>query len=380
MSALEEGEYKTELALIVIFSTAKRIIENKKVEDDQIKATGRAIGWIAVVTAGTEYDVFKTLNGAIAEAVEYNKSNKASNIDTSDTRSLVKAAGKHKKFGGNEEEAKSKKRKVAVVSIALLGALAIIFGISQFSAVNNAQTFNETLRNEAQDEINDVCKDIVEFTELPPAPATWMDIFGTQAKKILEWQFRQNKAQRKQERCRDTKLRLEKQVDISDKALATTYANIPTNVNSLLTVVSFIGTGTGIESLPFVTQVGTALTQFTKSVTTGTLPNPGEMGLFVKTIGAGFDTPSSTAPAPPPQEKGKRGQQVPPPIEIPPPPPAATAATAATTTPPAAPGGIFGNFNAFTTGGPNGGRKTKKRSMKKFKKTRRGIRKPLFKY
>jgi len=241
--------------------------------------------------------------------------------------------------------------------------------------VTNAQNFNETIRKEAQDEIDDVCKDIVEFTELSPAPATWTDIFGTQANKILQWQLKQNKAQRKQERCRDTKLRLEKQVDISDKALATTYANIPTNVNSLLTVVSFIGTGTGIESLPFVTQVGTALTQFTKSVTTGTLPNPGEMGLFVKTIGAGFDTPSSTAPAPPPQEKGKRGQQVPPPIEIPPP-PAATAATAATTTPPAAPAGIFGNFNTFTTGG----RKTKKRSMKKMKKTRRGIRKPLFKY
>jgi hypothetical protein len=375
MSALEEGEKKTELALIIIFSTAKRIIENKKLEDDQIKATGRAIGWIALVTAGTEYDVFKTLNGAIAEAVEYNKSNKPSNIITSDTRSLV-TAGKHKKFGGNEEEAKSKKRKVAVVSILLLGALAIIFGISQFSAVNNAQSFNETLRNEAQDEINDVCKDIVEFTELPPAPATWMDIFGTQAKKILEWQSRQNKAQRKQERCRDTKLRLEKQVDISDKALATTYANIPTNVNSLLTVVSFIGTGTGIESLPFVTQVGTALTQFTKSVTTGTLPNAAEMGSFVKTIGAGFDTPSSTAPAPPPQEKGKRGQQAPPPIEIPPAPPAATTtAPAATTTAPAATG-IFGNFNTFS----NGGRKTKKRSTKKFKKTRRGIRKPLFKY
>ena len=235
MSALEEGEMKTELALIVIFSTAKRIIENKKVEDDQIKATGRAIGWIALVTAGTEYDVFKTLNGAIAEAVEYNKSNKPSNI-TSDTRVPI-TAGKHKKFGGNEEEAKNKKKKAAVVSVILLGALAIIFGISQFSSVTNAQNFNETIRKEAQEEINDVCKDIVEFTELPPAPATWMDISGTQAKKILEYQFRQNQAQRKQERCRDTKLRLEKQVDISDKALATTYANIPTNVNSLLTVI-----------------------------------------------------------------------------------------------------------------------------------------------
>jgi len=370
MSALEEGEKKTELALIVIFSTAKRIIENKKVEDDQIKATGRAIGWIALVTAGTEYDVFKTLNNAIGEAVEYNKSNKPSNI-TSDTRIPI-TAGKHKKgkkFGGNEEEAKNKKKKAAVVSVILLGALAIIFGISQFSTVTNAQEFNTTIRTQAQEEINDVCKDIVEFTELTPAPATWLDVYGTQARKVMEWQFRQNQAQRKQERCRDTKLRLEKQVDISDKALATTFANIPTNVNSLLTVVSFIGTGTGIENLPFVTQVGSALSQFTKSVTTGTLPDAAGMGSFVKTIGSSFDTPSSTAPAPP-AATGKRGQQAPPP-EIPPAPPAAPAA-------PAAPTGIFGNnpFNTFTTGG----RKTKKRSMKKFKKTRRGIRKPLFRY
>lgn len=375
MSALEEGEKKTELALIVIFSTAKRIIENKKVEDDQIKATGRAIGWIAVVTAGTEYDVFKTLNSAIGEAVEYSKSNKPSTIITSDTRVPI-TAGKHKKgkkFGGNEEEAKKKKQKAAVVSVFLLGALAIIFGISQYSSVTNAQNFNETIRTQAQEEINDVCKDIVEFTELPPAPATWWDIWGTQARKIMEWQYRQNQAQRKQERCRDTKLRLEKQVDISDKALATTYANIPTNVNSLLTVVSFIGTGTGIESLPFVTQVGTALGQFTKSMTTGTLPDAAGMGSFVKTIGSSFDTPSSTLPAPPapPAATGRRGQQAPPPVEIPPAPPAATTATA-----PAAPGGIFAGLNTFTL--PSGGRRrTKKGGKKKMRKTHR---KPLFKY
>lgn len=39
-----------------------------------------------------------------------------------------------------------------------------------------------------------------------------------------------------------------------------------------------------------------------------------------------------------------------------------------------------GGFDPAKPSGQSGGRKTKKRSMKKFKKTRRGIRKPLFRY
>ena len=362
MSALEAGEKKTELALIVIFSTAKRIIENKKIEDDQIKATGRAIGWIAVVTAGTEYDVFKTLNSAIGEAVEYSNSNKPSTIITSDTR-VPMTAGKHKKgkkFGGNEEEAKKKKQKAGVIGVLLLGALATIYGISQYSTVTNAQKFNETIRIESQAQIDNVCKNVVEFTELPPAPATWLDIWGTQAQAILDWQHRQNQSQQEHEICRSTKLSLTKQVEASDKQVTTLYANIPTNVNSLLTVVSFIGSGTGIESLPFVTQVASALGQFTKSVTTGTLPDAAGMGSFVKTINSGFDTPSSTLPAPP-AATGKRGQQAPPPVEIPPAPSAA--------------------FSLPPTGGRRTRiKKTKKHGMKKMRNTRRGIRKHLFKY
>lgn len=362
MSALEESEKKTELALIVIFSTAKRIIENKEIEDDQIKATGRAIGWIAVVTAGTEYDVFKTLNSAISEAVEYSKSNKPSTIITSDTR-VPMTAGKHKKgkkFGGNEEEAKKRKQKAGVLGVLLLGALATIYGISQYSTVTNAQKFNQTIRAQAQEEINDVCKDVVEFNELPPAPPTWLDFRGTQAQAVLDWQYRQNQSQRKQNNCRNIKESLNKQVADSDKQVTTLYANIPANVNSLLTVVSFIGQGAGIESLPFVTQVASALGQFTKSVTTGTLPDAAGMGSFVKTIGSSFDTPSSTPPAPP-AATGKRGQQAPPPVEIPPAPSAA--------------------FSLPPTGGRRTRiKKTKKGGMKKMRNTRRGIRKPLFKY
>jgi hypothetical protein len=370
VSALEEGEKKTKLALMLIFSTAKMIIQKKEVEDEQMKATGRAIGWIAIVTAGTQYDVFKTLNGAIAEAVEYNNSNKASTIDTSDTRSLVKAAGKHKKFGGNEEE-RSKKQKTGIVVVTLLGALIVIFGASQYYNVTNAQKINANVRTNAKEVINNVCTNIVPFTELPPEPPSWWEWRGWSGEykqELASYGVRKLTAEQKAQVCENTKNNVVEQVKIADKELTTVFANIPTNINSAITVLSYVASVTGGDaSLPLVTQLASALTQFTKSAMTGTLPNTQELDSFTKGIGVGFGISSSStttsAAAAPASATGKRGQ-----------PPAAPAAPSMA--PAAAP--------AFTLP-PTGGRRTrikrtKKRGLKKLKKTRRGIHKPLFKY
>jgi hypothetical protein len=340
---LEYGKLATTIAIKEILGAKEQVLSGKQLTSEQVKYLGRCIGWLALVTAGQgEYDVFAILNTLCDYVISESNEGVDSQVSKLPARPPSIMAGGGKK----DQPAEAKATGNPLLLQLILGALAVYFSGETAFRVYKFKADKIAIFKEAERQIDSSCPlDVLKG--LRPE----VDWSSTQLERDALKAFIT-----KEGLCDGMKKIQETNKQAARNNLNEAYSNVPKAVGFLVTTASLVtmgplaGTPGGLSS-SFA--AGASAYELVESIrASGGAPTASVAG-FVNGVAAGFTSfsdSSSTAPAAP---------------------------SMAPAAPPAA-------ASAFTLP-PTGGRrtrikKTKKRSMKKFKKTRRGIRKPLFKY
>ena len=342
--SLEFGKLATTVAIKVILGAREKVLSGKQLTSDELKYVGNSIGWFAVVTSGQgEYDVFAKLNKLCDDVISESKEGVDSQVSKLPARPpSIMAGGAGKK----DQPAEGKVSGNPVLLQLIMGAIAIIFSGNTAYTVYTKSANKDAVIKQAFEQIDSNCAPDVRRGVAPDT--SWWP--------TAEEQNALDDYNRRADVCKGVMAIQDANIKNARGQLSRAYSNVPKAVGAVVTAASMISMGPGAATPPGLAAsltAGGAAAQLIESMrASGGVPSDAIPGL-VNGISQGF---TSTAPATP------------------------STAPATPSTAPATPAA----GPAFTLP-PTGGRrtrikKTKKRSTKKFKKTRRGIRKPLFKY
>ena len=285
----------TYLALVVVLGGAKKIIENKKaLTAEEAKTVGRALGWIALTTAGKELDPLKVLIDAADEAAL--SKGKTVEVAGEDPTAVEVSGGKRRKRmrGGFPP----------VMSI-MLGAIGVLFGGSTASTLYNLKTQQDQVREAAKAQLRAAC------------PSDLM--LGAPAKPLVDWsgeyavtmaEYTALKA-----RCDAVTAVVTTQVATADAALDAAWKKVPAQVQTLSTAAALVVAGpVSPATLGASAAVGAAMRQVVEATISGALPTKAEdLKELANTIAKGFPAPPPPAPPAPPaggrRRKTRKGRK-----------------------------------------------------------------------
>jgi len=273
----------TRVAAIILLEGAAAS-QKRKLDTEELKLIGRALGWMVYATYGTENDVLKRLDKEIASELPA-----ASKAAPSKTMASVEDVGDPTAIEGRGRRRGKKMRGGAPpIIILILGAIGAIFGINTVGNVYHTAAQRDIVRDEALRQIKAACP--AELV-LGPPPKPFVDWKGeySSAKSAYDTTLAQ---------CEAIKAVGKARVDAAEGALKAAWDRIPAQVGTLATGASLVSTGavTG-PAVSAAFMLGKSVHTIATSFVQGTIPVGGsEFSSFINTIADGFPVPTA-APA-----------------------------------------------------------------------------------
>lgn len=269
----------THVALEILMRAVEKTVKKEVLTEDELKLTGRAIGWLALMTVGTDNDILETLIRASDEVklsskkIQYPKSTIPINQST-----VAAYGGKRKKMKGG----------VGIVSL-IVGAIAIIYGGNTATNIYTLQNNREIIRNAGISQINEACPNSLSI--------------GLPSKPLIDWNNEYADAVAKYEHdksiCEATKTAVNARITQAENKLNTAWKKIPNDAAIFATTAALVTNpltaANPAASLTAASLVGKATQEIVQSVISGQLPDtPEKLDSFVTTLSKGFPEAKKT--------------------------------------------------------------------------------------
>ena len=338
--SLEYGKLATTVAIKVILGAREKVLSGKQLTTDELKYVGNSIGLFALVTSGQgEYDVLAKLNKLCDDVISESNEGVDSQVSKLPARPSTMMVGGAS--GKKDQSVEGKASGNPLLLQLLMGALAIFLSGNTAFSVYRLSANEKIIEKHANEQIDSNCPLDIQRS-VPPT----VDYYSTQAQRDALEDYR-----RRENVCNDVKKTQNANVANVRGQLSKAYSGVSKAVGAAISAASLVSMGPAAATptgIGMAFTAGGAATQLLESMRLPGGVAPNDIVNLVNGISQGF-TPSSSVAAP-----------------------------AAPSIAPVAPSAAFSLP-------PTGGRrtrikKTKKRVTKKMRKTRRGIRKPLFKY
>jgi hypothetical protein len=341
----------TNVALQIVIKGVEKTAKKQDLTKPELLLIGRALGWLALMTAGTDKDLFKQL--AVASDELKSANNVPSMVGITQERPSITAGRRHRKplKGG-----------VAPAAL-ILGAIAMLYSGNTAITITRLEENRRIIRREAIKTIQSACP-VDLLAGAPEKPL--IDWSGAYARKVMEYE--ENVAV-----CDSTKSAVAARIKKAEDSLNQAWGRLPNDAAAFATVATAVMTAPAgpTAAITSATSIGAAVKQIAESVISGQLPSkPEDINKFVKAISDAFPEKEEepTQPTAPATFTGTnilmRGEQVINPADA----REAAAAAAAPSSAPAA---------ASPAGPARRGRSSGGRKTKKSKKVRRATRRKL---
>lgn len=275
-------EVTTNVALQIVIKGVEKTVLNKELTKPELMLIGRALGWLALVTAGTNVDVFKQLAKASDELKEATKNAPESMAAMTKEGVAITAGKRHRR---------AMKGGVAPAAL-ILGAIAMLYGGNTAMNINRLNENRRIVRKEAIKQIQSACP-IDLLAGAPEKPL--IDWSGEYAQKLSEYTTQQTI-------CDSTKSVMAARVKQADDSLTQAWTRLPNDAAAFATVSTMVLTAPAgpAAAATSAATVGAAVKQITETVISGQLPNkPEDINKFVKAVSEAFPEKAEEAAATP---------------------------------------------------------------------------------
>lgn len=273
-------EVTTNVALQILMKGVEKTVKKEKLTKPELLVIGRALGWLALVTAGTNVDLFKDLARASDELKETTKNQPESMVPFGKESEAITAGRRRRRStkGG------------ASVAALIIAAIAILYAGNTAMTLGQLEQNRRTLRSEAIKTIQSACP-IDLLAGSPEKPL--IDWTGDYARALSQFSTQESI-------CSSTKTVMTSRIRQAEDSLFQAWARLPNDAAAFATVSTMVMTAPAgpATALTTAASVGAAVKQITESVISGQLPSrPEELNKFVKAVSEAF-------PEKPPADEG----------------------------------------------------------------------------
>lgn len=275
-------EVTTNVALQIVIKGVEKSVKKQDLTKPELLLVGRALGWLALVTAGTNVDVFKQLAKASDELKEATKNDRKSMVSIQKEGVAITAGRRHRK---------SMKGGVAPAAL-ILGAIAMLYGGNTALTINRLNENRRIIRNEAVKQIQSNCP-IDLLAGAPEKPL--IDWTGEYARKLSEYTTQQTI-------CDSTKNTMTARVKQAEDSLTQAWTRLPNDAAAFATVATMVYTAPAgpAAAITSAASMAAAVRQITETVISGQIPNkPEDINKFVKAVSEAFPQKEEEAAATP---------------------------------------------------------------------------------
>ncbi len=275
-------EVTTNVALQIVMKGVEKTVKKQDLTKPELLLVGRALGWLALVTAGTNVDLFKQLSKASTELKEATKNAPESMVAIQKEGVAVTAGKRHRK----------RMRGGVAPAALILGAIAMLYGGNTAMTINRLQENRRVIRSEAIRQIQSNCP-IDLLAGAPEKPL--IDWTGEYARKLSEYTTQQTI-------CDSTKSVMAARIKQADETLAQAWSRLPNDAAAFATVSTMVLTAPAgpAAAATSAATLGAAVKQITETVISGQLPNkPEDINKFVKAVSEAFPQKEEEAAATP---------------------------------------------------------------------------------
>lgn len=293
----------THLALEILLAATKKTLDNKVLTEDESKAVGKAMGWLALMTVNTENDIFANYIVALKELNAVMKKNKNTSMMPNRMTNRMPMGQLVAAYGG------SYKRKmrggIPPLLAILMGALSVLWGGNTAYTLVELNRHREAIRESGAELINSACPSSLAVG--PPARPILSGYFSAQYQSQLT-QYEQDTIT-----CETARRTVAVRVRDAETRFNTAMDNIPKQVGLLTSaaVIAAAGPVTGAAAvatqLTAATTIGSSVTMVVQNVMSGTLPqDQSQMTTLVTALSTGFPALPTPSPGPGGPAGGKR--------------------------------------------------------------------------
>lgn len=271
----------TSVALEILMRAVEKTVKNQELTKEETILVGRAIGWLTLMTAGTDSDILKMLADASDEVASVKSVPK---VEIPTGKPIKVSGGKRRKMHGG----------VGIVPLIVAG-IALLYGGTTTNNIMTLKARRDIIRTEALKQIHSSCP--LDLTIGPPA-APLIDWTGEHAAALS--QYKADVAT-----CEATKSAVAARVEQAEESLNQAWRRIPSNVAAFSTIATIAVTGPAsgvVAAAGTGVTIGAAMKQLTETVISGQIPTDSkELNKYVDAISNVFPTPT-----PAPEQGGRK--------------------------------------------------------------------------
>lgn len=262
----------TTLAIAIVIGAGRANIKKTQLTEEELKLTGRALGWLALVTVDTEYDFLQKLIDELG-----NLDVKGMNVQKPSFSPVPMGAPMVAVAAGRK---RGKKLRGGVApAIWILGAIVALFSGNTGLEIARANRDVEIVRDAALSHIHNNCP-----ADIDIGPGVRPLMFG-----ISDWEAKAAKHRAKVVECDAAKVAAKVRVDIADARLKRAFDRIPKAAGAVAAAAVMAANAPVAFTPPVIGAagaVGAAADQFVKGILEGNEPSPTQLGDIVGKVNA----------------------------------------------------------------------------------------------
>lgn len=262
----------TTLAIAIVMGAGRANLKKIQLREEELKLTGRALGWLTLVTVDTEYDFLQKLIDELG-----NVDVKGMNLQTPNPPALPMGAPMVAVAAGRK---RGKKQRGGVApGLLILGAIVSLFAGNTGVEIARANRDREIVRNAAISHIRNNCP-----ADLAIGPGARPIMFG-----IADWEAMAAKHAAKVSECEAAKAGAKARVELADARLKKAFDKIPRGAKLATTAAVMVYNAPVAFTAPVIGAAGLAggaAEAFVKTVLEGQEPDPTQLADLINKVDA----------------------------------------------------------------------------------------------
>lgn len=282
----------TRLALEILVAAVKKTLDNKVLTEDESKAVGKAMGWLALMTVNTENDVFANYIVELKELDAVIKKNRNTSMMSNRMKNRRPMGSLVYAYGGAYRKRKMRGGRRSWIFALIMGVLSILWAGNAAYNLHRLDEQRDIVRRNAVEQINSACP-----ANLAVAPAK--PIFAGFLK--AEYQARLTQYEQDVIGCESVRQRTAVRVRDAETRLNAALDAIPRDIGVITTAAVLAAQGPlAPASIAVAGTIGSSVATVARQVMSGSFPeNQEQMIAFTTAIAEGFPALPTAAPRPP---------------------------------------------------------------------------------